>query len=103
MKRRPRRLLSSSARSPSPLRRWRLEPSSRPGPARLWLLDITLPVALNLVLVASALGLLATDLRPMLRLFMPDLFWLIVISGGFALVWSIVRTRLILQVSRGDA
>ena len=85
------------------LRRWRLEPSSRPGPARLWLLDITLPVALNLVLVASALGLLATDLRPMLRLFMPDLFWLIVISGGFALVWSIVRTRLILQVSRGDA
>jgi hypothetical protein len=53
------------------------------------------------VLVASALGLLATDLRPMLRLFMPDLIWLIVISGGFALVWSIVRTRLILQVSRG--
>ena len=70
---------------------------------RPWLLDITLPVALNLVLVASALGLLATDLRPTLRLFMPDLFWLIVISGGFALVWSAVRTRLILQVSRGDA
>ena len=31
------------------------------------------------------------DLRPMLRLFMPDVFWLIVISGGFALVWSLIR------------
>jgi CubicO group peptidase (beta-lactamase class C family) len=79
------------------VRRWQSDPSSRPGRARLWLLDIALPTVLNLALVALAAGLLAADLRPMLRLFMPDLFWLLLISGGFALVWLVVRTRLIIN------
>ena len=84
------------------VRRWQADPASRPGPARLWLLEIALPGALNLGLVVSALGLLATNLRPMLRLFMPDLFWLIVLSGGFASVWTFVRTRLIRKAFRGN-
>ena len=84
------------------VRRWQSDPASRPGLARLWLLEIALPGALNLGLGASALGLLATNLRPMLRLFMPDLYWLIVLSGGFASIWIVVRTRLILKAFRGN-
>jgi CubicO group peptidase (beta-lactamase class C family) len=81
------------------LRGWQRDPSVRPGRVRLWLLHILLPIALNLVLVAFALGLLATSLRPMILLFMPDLSWLFLICGGFALVWIFVRTRLILRAS----
>lgn len=79
------------------VQRWRADPASRPGPVRLWLLELALPGTLNLGLGASALGLLATNLRPMLRLFMPDLYWLMVLSGGFASLWIVVRARLILR------
>jgi hypothetical protein len=79
------------------LRRWQLDPSHRPSHIRLWLLHILLPIILNLALVASALGLLATNLRQMILLFMPDLSWLALICGGFALVWIFVRTWLILK------
>jgi CubicO group peptidase (beta-lactamase class C family) len=79
------------------VRRWQADPASRPGPARLWLLELALPGLLNLGVGASALGLLATNLRPMLRLFMPDLYWLMVLSGGFASLWIVVRARLILR------
>jgi hypothetical protein len=82
------------------VRRWQADPASRPGPAKLWLLELALPGALNLGLGASALGLLATNLRPMLRLFMPDLYWLMVLSGGCASLWIVVRTRLILKAFR---
>jgi hypothetical protein len=39
----------------------------------------------------------------MIRLFMPDLSWLAIICGGFALVWIFVRTRLILRAYRTEA
>jgi CubicO group peptidase (beta-lactamase class C family) len=84
------------------VRRWQLDSASRPGPIRLWLLERALPGVFNLGLGASALGLLATNLRPMLRLFMPDLYWLMVLSGGFASIWIVVRTRLILMAFRGN-
>jgi hypothetical protein len=32
---------------------------------------------------------------------MPDLSWLALIGGGFAAVWSILRTGLILRTLRG--
>ena len=82
------------------LRSWRLDPSRRPAGVRLWLRHIGLPIVLNLALAAAALALLATDLRPMILLFMPDLSWLALICGGFALVWMFVRTGLILNISR---
>lgn len=78
------------------VRRWQQEPDSRPGRVRLWLLHILAPIGVNLLLVGPAVGLLATNLRKMILLFMPDLSWLLLICGGFALVWSFVRTRLVL-------
>jgi CubicO group peptidase (beta-lactamase class C family) len=79
------------------LRGWQRDPGRRPGHVRLWLLHIVLPILLNLALVVFAVGLLASDLWQMILLFMPDLSWLILICGGFALVWIFVRTWLILR------
>ena len=85
------------------LRRWRLDPSRCPGRIRLWLLHILLPIVLNLVLVAAAFGLLTANLRQMILLFMPDLSWLVLICGGFALVWIFVRTALVIRTYRTAA
>ena len=86
------------------VRRWQQEPDSRPGRARLWLLHILAPIGVSLLLVGFAVGLLATNLRKMILLFMPDLSWLLLICGGFALVWSFLRTRLVLgSVAQGGS
>jgi hypothetical protein len=57
-------------------------------------------MVLNLIPIASGLALLTSNLRGFLLLFMPDLSWLALISGGFALVWSFLRTGLILRALR---
>jgi hypothetical protein len=46
------------------------------------------------------LGLLTSGVLKFWLLFMPDLSWLALICGGFALVWTFVRTRLIFQTLR---
>jgi len=85
------------------VRRWQQKPDSRPGRVRLWLLHILAPISVNLLLVGFAVGLLATNLRKMILLFMPDLSWLILICGGFALIWSVLRTRLVLRSVTGES
>jgi CubicO group peptidase (beta-lactamase class C family) len=82
------------------IKRWRQEPWRRPGRVRMWLLYILLPVALNLLLVAAAVGVLASGLLPFLLLFMADLAWLVLVCGGFALVWIFVRSGLIFGTLR---
>jgi CubicO group peptidase (beta-lactamase class C family) len=77
--------------------RWRRDANRRPGPARKWVFHILLPIVLNLPLVAIGLTLLSSGLRRFMLLYMPDLSWLALISGGFALVWSFLRTGLILR------
>jgi CubicO group peptidase (beta-lactamase class C family) len=80
--------------------RWRKDVSRRPGPIRKWIFHIVLPMILNLVLVSCALGLVASGVLGFMLLFMPDLSWLALICGTFALVWIFVRTTLILQTLR---
>ena len=82
------------------IRRWREDISRRPGPIRKWI-HIALPIVLNLVLVACALWLLTSGVLKFWLLYMPDLSWLALICGGFALVWIFVRTRLVLGALRG--
>jgi len=84
------------------VRRWRKGASQRPGPIRKWL-HIVLPTILNLVLVACALWLLTSGVLKFWLFYMPDLSWLALICGSFALVWIFVRTRLILGALRGSA
>lgn len=79
--------------------RWHLEPECRPSGRRQRRLHVLLPLILNL--------LPALTLRPMLgkrrgymRLFMPDYSWLAMICGSFSLIWSFLRTGLILRALR---
>jgi hypothetical protein len=84
------------------VRRWRKDASRRPGPIRKWL-HIALPIILNLVLVTCALWLLTSGVLKFWLFYMPDLSWLALICGGFALIWIFVRTWLILGALRGSS
>jgi CubicO group peptidase (beta-lactamase class C family) len=79
------------------LRRWQEEPESRPDGARKWGRHILLPLIPNLGWAGLALYLLASGIFGFLLLFMPDLTRLALVSGGFSLVWSVLRTGLILR------
>ncbi len=82
------------------VRRWREDASRRPGPVRMWALHIVLPAIPNLALAFSALWLLTSGVLRFWLLFMADLSWLALICGSFALVWTFVRTTLILRAAR---
>ncbi len=86
--------------------RWHREPQSVPSREQLWGLHLLLPAFLNLILTASGVAILTSNVRGFLLLFMPDLSWLAMISGGFALVWTCLRTHLIIRaypnVCKGD-
>ncbi len=81
------------------LRQWRHHPEQRPSGVRKWGLHILLPLIPNLSLVALPLLLRVKGTFGFTRFFMPDVAWLALISGGFAGVWSILRTGLILKAS----
>jgi CubicO group peptidase (beta-lactamase class C family) len=82
------------------VRGWQRHPEQRPNGARLWGLHILLPLIPNLSLVALPLILRVKGFFGFTRFFMPDVAWLALVSGGFAGVWSILRTGLILRASR---
>ncbi len=81
-------------RHPAAGRRWQLDPQCIPSRGRLWGLHFLLPAFLNLILTASGVAVLTSNVRGFLLLFMPDLSWLAMISGGFALAWTFLRTNL---------
>jgi CubicO group peptidase (beta-lactamase class C family) len=81
------------------LRQWRRHPERRPNGARLWGLYILLPLIPNLSLVALPILLRVKGLLSFTKFFMPDVSWIALICGGFAGVWSILRTGLILKAS----
>jgi CubicO group peptidase (beta-lactamase class C family) len=80
--------------------RWRRDVNRRPGPIRMWVVYILLPLIPNLLLVALGLTLLGSDMLGFMLLFMPDLSWLALVCGGFALLWIFLRTGLILWTLR---
>ncbi len=82
------------------VRGWRRDPALRPGRRRLWAQHILLPLVPNLSLVALLAYLRSSGLIRFMHLFMPDLAWIARISGGFAGIWAIVRTVLILRARR---
>lgn len=82
------------------VRRWQREPASQPRDARKWLLHIALPAIPNLALAAMPVALLANGLMRFSRLFVPDIAWLSIVSGGFAAIWLCVRSWLVLRPVR---
>jgi CubicO group peptidase (beta-lactamase class C family) len=78
------------------VRRWRRDPDSRPRRVRKWLINILLPLIPNLLVVVPLIVLLGGGLVGFTMVFLPDLAWLALLCGSFALVWIPVRTGLIL-------
>jgi len=81
------------------LRRWRLEPERRPSGGRAWGLHVLLPLIPNLLVALSLLPVLGKT-RGYLRLYMPDFTGIAKVCGSFALLWSALRTGLILLAFR---
>ncbi len=81
------------------IHRWRNDTSCRPGTARKWV-NIVVPTISNLVLVYPALRLLTSGVLKMWLYFLGDLSWLALIIGGFAGIWTCLRTGLILRTLR---
>jgi CubicO group peptidase (beta-lactamase class C family) len=80
--------------------RWRRDPVLCPSGGRLWGQHILLPLVPNLSLAAILVYLRSGGLLRFLHLFMPDLAWIVRISGGFAAIWAFLRTGLILGAVR---
>jgi CubicO group peptidase (beta-lactamase class C family) len=81
------------------LRQWRHHPERRPCGARKWGLHILLSLIPNLSLVALPLLLRVKGMFGFTKFFMPDVAWMALIGGGFAGIWSILRTGLILKAT----
>jgi hypothetical protein len=82
------------------LRRWRRDPALRPGGGRMWGHHILLPLIPNLSLAAILAYLRSSGLLRSMHLFMPDLAWIARISGGFAAIWALLHTGLMLRSLR---
>src|SRR5215203_2587189 len=95
------------------LLRWHRDPSSYPRGGRKWERYILLPlipdllVSLPLIgllwtstLDVPLLGMLGSGFRDVLLLFMPDVSWIALVCGSFALAWMFVRTGLVLRSLR---
>jgi hypothetical protein len=85
------------------LRRWRRNPALRPSRGRMWGLHILLPLILNLSLAALPIFLQVKGILRYLMLFNPDVSWIALICGGFAGIWTFLRTGLILRTLRRPA
>ncbi len=83
------------------LRRWQRDPAHHPSSGRMWRQHILLPLIPNLLAALTLIPVLG-KMRGWIRLFMPDFSYLAPICGSFALVWSFLRTRLILRALRKD-
>ncbi len=74
------------------LRRWERTPERLPKPFAFWVWGIAVPTAVNLLLMAIPVALLAFGLVPFSLLFMGDITMVLLLSGALALVWLCLRT-----------
>ncbi len=80
--------------------RWRADPALRPASKHLWGEHILLPLIPNLTLAGILVYLQSKGLMRFVRLYMPDLAWIAQVSGGFAGIWAVLRSILMLGNSR---
>ncbi len=81
------------------IQRWSRDPQSRPGRGRIWGCHILLPIIPNLLVFLTLIPILS-KIRGFLMLFAPDFSWIARICGGFAGIWTFLRTCLILRTLR---
>jgi hypothetical protein len=77
------------------VRRWRLDPRSRPSGGRILISEVLLPLLPNLAIALTLQSLLSRR-RHYLRLYMPDYVWIARVCGSFAAIWAFLRTGLVL-------
>jgi CubicO group peptidase (beta-lactamase class C family) len=82
------------------LRRWRLEPVRRPSGRRKWGIHVLLPLIPNLSIALTLRPVLGKR-RGFLKLFMPDFSSIATVCGSFSLVWSFLRTGLVIGALGG--
>ena len=87
-------LIAVSARR---LKTKRMASFRRPVRTRVWVLQLALPILLNLILVAIPVAVMASGLFKFLMLFMGDLLSIFVLMGIIALIWIVVRTTMIVR------
>ncbi len=81
------------------LRHWSLDPERRPDTGRVWSRQILLPLIPNLLLALTLRPVLGKR-RGYLRLYMPDYALIGRVCGSFSVLWSFLRTGLILRALR---
>lgn len=79
---------------------WKQGRTPPPSAGRLWGQHILLPLIPNLSLAAILSALHSNGLIRYLRLYNPDIAWIVEIGGRFAGYWAFLRTRLILRALR---
>jgi hypothetical protein len=84
------------------LRRWRIEPGGRPSRERMWGRHILLPLIPNVSIALTLIPMLS-KMRGFLKLFMPDYSWIAMTCGSLSLIWSFLRTGLVLRALRGSS
>jgi CubicO group peptidase (beta-lactamase class C family) len=82
------------------LLRWHQDPNSHPLGARKWGRYILLPLIPDLLVSLPLLGMLWTGTLGVFLVFMPDVSWLALVCGSFALAWMVLRTGLVLWTLR---
>jgi hypothetical protein len=85
------------------LDRWHQDPNSHPSGARKWGRYILLPLIPDLQVSLPLVGLLWTDTLDAMLLYMPDVSWIALVCGSFALAWMLRRTGLVLWTLRRRA
>jgi len=82
------------------LGRWHQDPSSHPLGGRKWGRYILLPLIPDLLVSLPLLGLLWTGTLDVMLLYMPDVSWIAIVCGSFALSWMFLRTGLVVWTLR---
>jgi CubicO group peptidase (beta-lactamase class C family) len=83
------------------IRGWRRDAQRRREGGRLWGRHILFPLIPNLLVALTLIPVLG-KIRGFLMLFAPDFSWIARICGGFAVVWTFLRTGLVLRTLRKD-
>lgn len=81
------------------LHRWQSDRALHPSRERIWKQYLLLPLIPNLLVALTLLPMLG-KMRGWLLLFMPDFSWIARICGGFATIWTFLRTGLVLRALR---
>jgi CubicO group peptidase (beta-lactamase class C family) len=82
------------------LLRWHQDADSHPLGGRKWGRYILLPLIPDLLVSLPLFGLLWTRTLDVMLLFMPDVSWIALVCGSFALAWMVLRTGLVLWTLR---